>query len=254
MRRRRRRRNSNLPHRDTYRKQPRHERRLILLTLGAAVVPAFYMHTPRAARYQGKQTTKGPITPLPDPGKGSCPSADELSVDRYMKTWNDKVETHLRAFRGVLKTESASWNTLTRDLHFFTAHLDEQRGSSVRIRLDSATAQVMCPLPKGWNDGDLAVTVRKASNLRNTPKFWINVTQAPKISKAKCCAVCVKPVYQSDLTPLKVAEFIGHYRVIGARHFFLYDQDMSEGLKALLARFQSVGIDVAVVPVQASLQ
>ncbi|XP_077548732.1 uncharacterized protein LOC144162115 isoform X1 [Haemaphysalis longicornis] len=224
---------------------------------------------------------------------GSCPSADELSVDRYMKTWNDKVETHLRAFRGVLKTESASWNTLTRDLHFFTAHLDEQRGSSVRIvsylackppvstcdkrlpRLNCtfktaqgvrgtvaaevqflvgdsetpfSTAQVMCPLPKGWNDVDLAVTVREASNLKNTPKFWINVTQAPKISKAKCCAVCVKPVYQSDLTPLKVAEFIGHYRVIGARHFFLYDQDMSEGLKALLARFQSVGIDVAVVP------
>ncbi|KAH9375836.1 hypothetical protein HPB48_002305 [Haemaphysalis longicornis] len=92
----------------------------------------------------------------------------------------------------------------------------------------------------------LFVNIRKVGD-NNEAKFWINVTQVPRRSDVKCCSVCVKPVYGDQMTLHKVAEFIAHYRVVGARTFFLYDLAMSAELKALLAVFQSAGIDVTVV-------
>ncbi|KAH9366867.1 hypothetical protein HPB48_017789 [Haemaphysalis longicornis] len=46
----------------------------------------------------------------------------------------------------------------------------------------------------------------------------------------------------------QVAEFIAHYRTIGARHFYFYDLEMSDDLRALIARIQWAGVDVRVMP------
>ncbi|KAH9368257.1 hypothetical protein HPB48_019177 [Haemaphysalis longicornis] len=190
--------------------------------------------------------------------------------------------------------EGTFWNTLSKDLHLYTAYLDKQRDSLVRIvsyiscnnpsctkrlrplrctyktatgslgtfaayvelmekhitRFPLQPAKVVCPFPTYLatqvRSKNLFVGVLKASK-GGKPKFWIRVMQTPKLSKAKCCAVCVKPVFGRLATLHRVAEFIANYRVVGARHFFLYDAAMTEALKTLLARFQSAGIDVTVI-------
>ncbi|KAL1480927.1 hypothetical protein MTO96_050628, partial [Rhipicephalus appendiculatus] len=64
----------------------------------------------------------------------------------------------------------------------------------------------------------------------------------------KCCAVCIRPIFGSNVSLWKVVEFVAHYRSIGASRFYFYDFDMPSGLKLLLARLQSEGVDVTTVP------
>lgn len=147
----------------------------------------------------------------------------------------------LRPLRCVYKTAQGIQATVAADVKL----LEESHPDNLFW-----PARVICPFPTGWStpvaSEDLLVTVREAYN-NSRAKSWIKVTQTPKFSKAKCCSVCVKPVFGPSAMLRKVAEFVAHYRVIGARHIFLYDVCMHEDLRALLARFQSAGIDVTVM-------
>ncbi|KAL1472208.1 hypothetical protein MTO96_023116 [Rhipicephalus appendiculatus] len=77
---------------------------------------------------------------------------------------------------------------------------------------------------------------------------WLQLHHPPERLEQKCCAVCVRPIFGSSLSLWKVVEFVTHYRTLGARRFYFYDLDMSSGVKLLLARLQSSGVAVTLVP------
>ncbi|KAL1417538.1 hypothetical protein MTO96_026757 [Rhipicephalus appendiculatus] len=55
-------------------------------------------------------------------------------------------------------------------------------------------------------------------------------------------------MFGSSMSLWKLVEFVTHYRTLGARRFYFYDLGMSSGVKLLLARLQSSGVDVTLVP------
>ncbi|KAL1415395.1 hypothetical protein MTO96_006840 [Rhipicephalus appendiculatus] len=77
---------------------------------------------------------------------------------------------------------------------------------------------------------------------------WLQLRHPPEKLEEKCCAVCVRPMFGSKTSLWKLVEFVTHYRTLGARRFYFYDLDMSSGVKLLLARLQSSGVDMTLVP------
>ncbi|XP_077548777.1 uncharacterized protein LOC144162173, partial [Haemaphysalis longicornis] len=108
------------------------------------------------------------------------------------------------------------------------------------------SAFILCPAPVPPEEGiQVAISVRRSS--KRFP-FWIPVHRPLEKSEEKCCAVCVRPIFGPPMSLLKVAEFIAHYRLMGARRIYFYDLEMSEDLKVLLGYMQMKGVDITVVP------
>lgn len=189
---------------------------------------------------------------------------------------------------GLLKMEEQSWYALTDGIHVFSAFLTttvehaihvvslvqfrdsngtpieqpslvcavrSSRGVTVhkaRIhpvwtwlepRLKSAF--ILCP-PSAVSEGDVEVAITVQGSEKRLP-VWIPVNRPTEKSREKCCAVCVRPTF-GPIGLWKVAEFIAHYRHMGARHIYLYDLEMSDDLRVLLGHVQMAGVDVTVVP------
>ncbi|KAH9366727.1 hypothetical protein HPB48_022788 [Haemaphysalis longicornis] len=108
------------------------------------------------------------------------------------------------------------------------------------------SAFILCPPPAVSEEGvEVAISVRGSSKRLSV---WIPVHYPPVESEGKCCAVCVRPTFGSAISVSKVAEFIAHYRLMGAREFYFYDLEMSDDLKVLLGYMQMKGVDITVVP------
>lgn len=75
---------------------------------------------------------------------------------------------------------------------------------------------------------------------------WTQLHITSDQPKEKCCAVCVRPIYGS-ISLWKLAEFIAHYRLLGARSLYFYDLDMSVETKLLLGKLQAAGLDITLV-------
>ncbi|KAL3242069.1 hypothetical protein MRX96_047819 [Rhipicephalus microplus] len=111
-------------------------------------------------------------------------------------------------------------------------------------------ALILCPPPNetsAANGEDIRVAVAVAGAQQDSLR-WLQLHQ-PSVGLAdKCCAVCIRPIYGPNLSLWKVVEFVAHYRSIGANSFYIYDFDAPSGLKLLLARLQSAGVDVKLIP------
>ncbi|KAL1471967.1 hypothetical protein MTO96_039626 [Rhipicephalus appendiculatus] len=55
-------------------------------------------------------------------------------------------------------------------------------------------------------------------------------------------------MFGSKTSLWKLVEFVTHYKTLGARRSYFYDLDMPSGVRLLLARLQSSGVDMTLVP------
>ncbi|KAH9366734.1 hypothetical protein HPB48_022795 [Haemaphysalis longicornis] len=108
------------------------------------------------------------------------------------------------------------------------------------------SAFILCPPPVVFEE-DIQVSISVRGSRKGLP-LWIPVHRFPEKSEEKCCAVCVRPIFGPAISLWKVAEFIAHYRLMGARHIYFYDLEMSDDLKVLLRHMQMKGVDITVVP------
>ncbi|KAL1421660.1 hypothetical protein MTO96_004045 [Rhipicephalus appendiculatus] len=110
-------------------------------------------------------------------------------------------------------------------------------------------ALILCRPPTEVNTASEDIRVAVAVKGADEDSWrWLQLHRPPGKLEEKCCAVCVRPLYGSKTSLWKLVEFVTHYRTLGARRFYFYDLDMSSGVKLLLARLQSSGVDVTLVP------
>uniref|UniRef100_A0A224YXD1 Glycosyltransferase family 92 protein n=1 Tax=Rhipicephalus zambeziensis TaxID=60191 RepID=A0A224YXD1_9ACAR len=110
-------------------------------------------------------------------------------------------------------------------------------------------ALILCPPPNetGAANEDIRVAVAVQGAEQDSLR-WLQLHRPSVGLVDKCCAVCVRPIFGSMVSLWKVVEFVAHYRSMEASRFYFYDFDMPSGLKLLLARLQSEGVDVTIVP------
>ncbi|XP_077549303.1 uncharacterized protein LOC144162584 isoform X2 [Haemaphysalis longicornis] len=108
------------------------------------------------------------------------------------------------------------------------------------------SAFILCPAPANY-EGEIQVTISARGSSEGL-SLWIPVHRPPEKSEQKCCAVCVRPIFGPAISLWKVAEFIAHYRLMGARNFYFYDLEMPNDMKVLLSHMQMNGVDITVVP------
>ncbi|XP_037580843.1 uncharacterized protein LOC119464083 [Dermacentor silvarum] len=110
-------------------------------------------------------------------------------------------------------------------------------------------ALILCPPLNETTlaDEDIRVAVAVRGSLMSSLR-WLQLHRPPERVERKCCAVCVRPSYGSSISLWKIVEFISHYRLVGVSTFYFYDLQMSSDTKLLLARLQSAGVDVTLVP------
>ncbi|KAL1421658.1 hypothetical protein MTO96_023121 [Rhipicephalus appendiculatus] len=110
-------------------------------------------------------------------------------------------------------------------------------------------ALILCPLPEKTSkeDEDIQVAVAVQGAEQDSLR-WLQLHRPAEGVEEKCCAMCVRPIYGTNVSLWKLVEFVTHYRLIGVRRFYFYDLDMSSSLKLLLGFLQSTGVDVTLVP------
>ncbi|KAH9359558.1 hypothetical protein HPB48_017442 [Haemaphysalis longicornis] len=116
----------------------------------------------------------------------------------------------------------------------------------------SQTVYLTCPLPVPAKEviEPLKVALRASAN-KSYKAHWVPVHVPPlSHANAKCCSVCVRPMFDDRPKLWEMIEFIAHYQVIGATHFYFYDFNPSERLQLLVSRLQSTGVDITVIPLR----
>ncbi|KAH9366934.1 hypothetical protein HPB48_021287 [Haemaphysalis longicornis] len=114
------------------------------------------------------------------------------------------------------------------------------------------TLHLICPIMISPTElpEHLIVAIKVSSN-DSAKMQWIRVhVPPPPDVKAKCCSVCVRPMYSDNLKLWELIEFVTHYRMLGANNFYFYYLRIHQPLKLLISRLQSMGMDITLIPMK----